>query len=495
MKQGKVYLVGGGPGDSKLITVKGREAIEKADVIIYDRLVNPQLLAYAKADCELIFGGKLPKRHFLRQEQLNALLVKKAREGKVVVRLKGGDPGVFGRVGEEAEELKKAGIDYEIVPGITSGIAAPIYAGIPVTHRDYGTSFAMVTAHGKANDGKPVINFESLVGIDTIAFYMGIANLSYISENLIQHGKTPNTPVILLQWGTYGRQQQLEGRLDTIAKQAEAVKFQNPAIILVGDIVKVRDKMSWFEHKPLVGRHILLARTSNQESTLKQQLEEQGAEVIDFPKWKKTPAPIDQTKVAKLTTYNSIYFSSPEVIEDFFEIIMENEIDIRTIQATFYVESVKSQALLKKRGLLAKIEKVDAIAGENGLIVKEKLSYEEKIETKHDIFVTSIKEIDPNSVEVFQRTMDSLRFDTLIYPSSNSVHALHEGLEKCDLEPEQIVRGLTTCCLGNHTKQELAGLGMKVDVMPSSPSVAAFVKAFIDEHTLEEERKWMQLSM
>src|SRR3982750_4064290 len=196
MSKGKVFLVGAGPGDIGLITVKGLEAIKQAEVILYDRLANPKLLDFASADCEFIYCGKLPDKHTLRQEGINDLLVQKALEGKIVVRLKGGDPGVFGRVGEEAEALANRKIPFEIVPGISSGMAAPLYAGIPVTHRQFGETFAVVTAHSQSKEGKPILDWKSLAnGIDTIAFYMGVANLPYICENLIANGKSKDTPV------------------------------------------------------------------------------------------------------------------------------------------------------------------------------------------------------------------------------------------------------------------------------------------------------------
>lgn len=213
-------------------------------------------------------------------------------EGKTVVRLKGGDPGVFGRVGEEADALSKNGIIFEIIPGISSGMAAPLYAGIPVTHREFGETFAVVTAHDKSKEGKPSLDWQGLAsGIDTIAFYMGIANLSYICKNLIQFGKPATTPVILIQWGTFGRQKTLEGTLETIAEKADEVKFTNPAITLVGNIISLRDKMNWFEKKPLFGRQILLARTGVTQSEMAKELADQGADVYEFPKWKKPPSP------------------------------------------------------------------------------------------------------------------------------------------------------------------------------------------------------------
>lgn len=247
MPKGKVYLVGAGPGDPKLITVYGMECVRKADVILYDHLANKALLQYAKKEAELIFCGKLPGKHHIIQENIHQLLVEKASEGKTVIRLKGGDPCVFGRGGEEAEILAEHGIDYEIVPGITSGIAAPEYAGIPVTHRDYASSFAIVTGHGHT-DKADSLNWQALAqGIDTIAFYMGIGNLGYICQKLIENGKNPETPVAVIQWGTMEKQKTVTGDLIRIEKKVVAEEVTHPAIILVGEVVRLRNKIKWLK--------------------------------------------------------------------------------------------------------------------------------------------------------------------------------------------------------------------------------------------------------
>jgi uroporphyrin-III C-methyltransferase len=244
---GKVYLVGAGPGDPELITVKGLKSIQQADVILYDRLINDELLSYAKPDAELIYCGKLPDYHLLQQETINHFLVKYAKEGNVVTRLKGGDPFVFGRGGEEAEALAKHGIDFEIVPGITAGIAAPAYAGIPVTHRDYGSSFAFITGHrkkGEDDDHK----WDALAkGIDTLAIYMGVKNLPYIQQKLLQHGKNPETPVAFIHWGTCKDQKTVVSTLEAAVDTAAKEKIENPSLIIIGEVVKMRQKISWFE--------------------------------------------------------------------------------------------------------------------------------------------------------------------------------------------------------------------------------------------------------
>lgn len=250
MKKGTVYLVGAGPGDIKLMTLYGLECIQKADVIAYDRLINKELLSFAKEGAELIYVGKLPGKHALIQEEIHDLLIEKAKSGKSVTRLKGGDPCVFGRVGEEAEVLAENGISFEIVPGVTSGIAAPAYAGIPVTHRDYATSFTIVTGHVKEDKRMAGINWSALAaGSDTIAFYMGVANLSQICDKLIQHGKSPTTPVAVIQWGTTELQHTVTGDLLTIEDIVAKADISHPAIIIVGEVVRLRDKIKWFKEQ------------------------------------------------------------------------------------------------------------------------------------------------------------------------------------------------------------------------------------------------------
>lgn len=246
---GKVYLVGAGPGDPELITLKALKCIQKADVILYDRLVNKELLTYAKKGAELIYCGKLPDFHLMKQETINHFLIRYAKNGKVVTRLKGGDPFVFGRGGEEAEALAKQKIPFEIVPGITSGIAAAAYAGIPVTHRELSSSVAFVTGHHK-NDAKEDEKWESLAkGIDTLAIYMGVNNLPYIKEQLLKYGKKEDTPVALVHWGTTEVQKTVTGTLSTILDIAKEEKIQNPSMIIIGEVVRCREKIKWFEEK------------------------------------------------------------------------------------------------------------------------------------------------------------------------------------------------------------------------------------------------------
>ncbi|MCP3739584.1 uroporphyrinogen-III C-methyltransferase [Rossellomorea sp. BNER] len=256
---GKVYLVGAGPGDPDLITVKALKCIQVADVILYDRLVNKSLLDAANPDATLVYCGKLPSHHLMKQETIHHLLVKYAKQGKVVTRLKGGDPFVFGRGAEEAEVLVKSGISFEVIPGITAGIAAPAYAGIPVTHRNMGSSFAVITGHGR--EGKPNgINWGQIAGsVDTLLIYMGIGNLAAICDELRNHGKNPNTPVALIHWGTTTEQRTVTGTLRTIVDIVNKEKIENPSMIVIGEVVRLRDKIAWFKERDLTETHLVLA--------------------------------------------------------------------------------------------------------------------------------------------------------------------------------------------------------------------------------------------
>lgn len=485
MMKGKVYLVGAGPGDEGLITVKGLKAIQKAEVILYDRLLNPKLLESAPADCEFIFCGKLPNNHILKQEMINEILVQKALEGKTVVRLKGGDPGVFGRVGEEAEVLSSAKIPFEIIPGITSGIAAPLYAGIPVTHREYGVSFTIVTAHDQSKDGKPSIDWSGLVkSSETIAFYMGISNLSYICRNLIQHGKPTSTPVILIQWGTYGRQRTLQGTLADIVQKVAENGFTNPAITLVGDIVALREKLHWFEKKPLYGRQVLLARTGTEKSLLAQMLREQGADVIEFPKWVKREAPVNENILSKVHLYGQILFTSPESVNDFFELLIKRNIDIRDIKASLYTTSSKSIKSLKKRGFIGfsyqtmnRFGKL-LVVGERNLNEINRWKLEQA--GGYDVLLTSENKIDERFIPVMKQMIHEASIDTVIFPSSSSVDGVMQSGKLYGIETRKLLNNRQFYCMGKSSWERAVAWGIHPDCTAVKPGVSDLIQKLIE---------------
>ncbi|MGC8666965.1 MAG: uroporphyrinogen-III C-methyltransferase [Chthonomonadales bacterium] len=289
---GTVYLVGAGPGDPGLLTVRGAEVLKRADVVIYDRLVHPQLLRHAPHDAELVYVGKEASRHTLRQEEINALIVQKAQEGKIVCRLKGGDPFVFGRGGEEAEACVAASIPFEVVPGVTSAVAAPAYAGIPVTHREAASSFLVATGHEDPSKTESRLRWEHLAhAADTLIFLMGVENLATIAGRLLAAGKDAHTPVALIRWGTWRRQEVLESTLGQVEADVRKTGFGPPAVTIVGPVVGLRAALRWFDTKPLFGKRIVVTRAREQASSLSALLEEQGAEALEFPLIRVVPLP------------------------------------------------------------------------------------------------------------------------------------------------------------------------------------------------------------
>ena len=282
MSRGRVYLVGAGPGDPELLTLKGLRLIRTADVIAYDRLIDTRLLAQARPDADLIDVGKAPGSR--SQKDINSILVGYAQEGKKVVRLKGGDPFVFGRGGEEAQALNDAGVKFEIVPGVTSAIAAPAYAGIPLTHRDHASSFTVVTGRAAPDGRSGGIDWSTLAAVPgTLVFLMAWRNLDHIASRLIDAGKPADTPSAVVSWGTQPWQRTVEGRLDSIAESARSAGLHSPATLVIGSVVELRESLSWFETLPLFGRRVLVTRTRSQASTLSGRLSEMGAFPIEVP--------------------------------------------------------------------------------------------------------------------------------------------------------------------------------------------------------------------
>lgn len=332
---GKVYLIGAGPGDPGLITVKGRESIEAADVVVYDFLAAPALLSFANTKAELIYVGKKGGDHTLSQEGINSLLVEKASQGLTVARLKGGDPFIFGRGGEEAEVLIDAGIPFEIVPGVTSAIAAPAYAGIPLTHRKYTSTVAFVTGHEDPDKDSSSIDWDTLAtGIGTLVFLMGVKNLPRIVEKLIAHGRTADTPVALVRWGTTLNQKTVTGTLETIVDEVRKAGLRSPAVIVVGDVVRLRKTMRWFEDKPLFGKRIVVTRARSQASDLVDRLQKMGAECLEYPTIEIVP-PEDNLQLDKaievLDTFDWLVFTSVNGVNRFFQRLFETGHDCRAL--------------------------------------------------------------------------------------------------------------------------------------------------------------------
>ncbi len=318
---GKVFLIGAGPGDPGLITVKARDVLGRADVVIYDYLASKRLLEYAPAGAEQIYVGKKAGCHTMAQEDINRLIVERAGEGKVVARLKGGDPFVFGRGGEEAEELAAAGIPFEIIPGITSGIAAAAYAGIPLTHRRYTTDVAFITGHEDPEKEKSAIAWDKIsTGVGTLVFFMGVKTLPHIVEKLVANGRSPETPCAVIRWGTTPKQETVVGCLSDIVGLVNKRGLRPPAITVVGEVVSLRESLSWFENKPLFGKRIVVTRTREQASELVQKLEELGADCEEFPTIRIVPPdswePLDSV-IRGIEGFDWVIFTSVNGVKNF----------------------------------------------------------------------------------------------------------------------------------------------------------------------------------
>ncbi|MBC8139668.1 MAG: uroporphyrinogen-III C-methyltransferase [Fibrella sp.] len=375
---GSVFLIGAGPGDPGLLTIAGRDALTRADVVIYDRLAHPSLLQYAPPDAERIFVGKQSARHFVKQEDTNDLMVRFAKEGKTVVRLKGGDPFVFGRGGEEAEYLRERGVPFRIVPGVTSAIAAPAYAGIPVTHRDAASSFAVITGHERddsresgtrdAGEAEGRRRWDHIAhAADTLVFLMGVESLAENAQKLIENGRSPETPVALIQWGTWTKQRVVTGTLADIAEVARAAGITAPAVTVVGDVVRYREAIRWFDSGPLFGKRVLVTRAREQASALSEKLRLLGAEPIEFPTIRIEP-PADSyagldAALGALAPYDWLVFTSANGVAHTFDRLFATGRDARVLG------SVKIAAIgpatadaLRERGILADFVPTEFVA-------------------------------------------------------------------------------------------------------------------------------------
>src|SRR5436853_912801 len=336
-KGGKVYLVGAGPGDLGLVTLRAKERIERADVIVYDHLANPEMLGWARHDAEIVYAGKKAGEHALTQDEINELLVEKARAGKEVVRLKGGDPFVFGRGAEEAKAIAEGGIAFEIVPGITSAIAGPAYAGIPVTHRAENSHVTFFTGHEDPSKTKSAIDYAALAKLGgTQVMLMGVQRIDGIAKEMMANGMRRDLPVALVRWATTGRQATLIGTLENIGQRVAEAEFEAPAVAVFGDVVALQKDLNWYERRPLSGKRIVVTRTRKQAGAITSQLRALGADVFELPTIRIEP-PTDLREFAELVqdahSYDWIVFTSPNGVDAFFEIFFKLYDDAREIGA------------------------------------------------------------------------------------------------------------------------------------------------------------------
>ena len=390
MQQGIVYLLGAGPGDPGLITVRGRELVEMAEVLVYDALSSAEMLNWAPAACERIFVGKRASRHALPQEEINALLVRLGRAGKKVVRLKGGDPYVFGRGGEEADALHEAGIPFEVVPGVTSAIAGPAYAGIPVTHRGYCTQFTVFTGHEGENKKASSLDLRGIAEAQgTKIMLMGMRKLADVCEALIGYGQEPSVPAAAVQWATTGIQRTVTGTVKTLPARVQKAGLGAPAVVVIGDVVKERESLNWFEKLPLFGKRIVVTRTRAQAGELSARLRRLGAEVLEMPVIRIAP-PSNRREFAESVvhahTYDWLVFSSPNGVERFFQAFFAVYRDIRSIGgARIAAIGPGTEAKLREYGLAVDVMPKKFVA--EGLVKAFRDAREEIGTIEHSTFL------------------------------------------------------------------------------------------------------------
>ncbi|WP_219837987.1 uroporphyrinogen-III C-methyltransferase [Paenibacillus sp. R14(2021)] len=514
--KGKVYLVGAGPGDPKLITVRGRECIGLCDVIVYDRLASPRLLRYLKPGAKKIYVGKLPDRHTMKQEDINQLLVDLALEGKIVTRLKGGDPTIFGRVGEEAELLQQHGIEFDIVPGITSAIAVPAYAGIPVTHRDLASSLSIITGHESPDKLDQSIHWDKVtLATGTLVFLMGVAKIGYIAEQLVKHGKPASTPVALIRWGTRVEQRTITGTLETIEAIVKAAKFKPPAVIVVGDVVLQREKLQWYENKPLFGTRVLVTRARAQSSDLVERIEEFGGEPCEFPVIEtREPQNLEtlallQAAMADAPSYDWIMFTSVNGVDYFFDWLKKLRIDIRQFhRARIAAVGPKTAEALEKHGILVDMlpvkfqaeDLLDSLAenlvpGQRVLLPRGDLAREVLPRTLKD------KGLQPVEIDVYETViaqdqdedvLDLLRsggIHVITFASSSTVTNFLELLRRMGVEkPLDLLQGIDIACIGPVTARTAADAGLNVTIQPEDATIDGLIEA-IAESRLKHRTK------
>ncbi|MCG6911875.1 MAG: uroporphyrinogen-III C-methyltransferase [Deltaproteobacteria bacterium] len=503
-RRGIVYLVGAGPGDPGLITLKGRQCIQRADVVVYDYLAAESLLRHAKSDAELIYVGKKGGDHTLSQSRINALLVEKASQGLVVTRLKGGDPFIFGRGGEEVEVLIEAGISFEVVPGVTSAVAAPAYAGIPLTHRKFTSTVAFVTGHedpGKASSG---IDWKALAsGIGTLVFFMGVKNLKYIVNQLMRHGLTPERPAALIGWGTTPRQTTVTGTLGTIEKEAGKAGMKPPALIVIGDVVRLRERMKWFEKRPLLGRRIVVTRARKQASGFLQMLTDAGADCLECPTIKVVPPESWQAldrAVDRIAGYDWLVFTSVNGVTFFFERIFNAGLDSRSLQGiqVAAIGPATAERLMdygircdiipenyRAESMAAAFEKV-AIADKSVLLPRAREARSvlpealTRMGARVDEVIAYVTEVEDRNGGTLIDNLEKGNVDCITFTSSSTVKNF-KRLLPADKFPA-LVGKTTIACIGPITAATAEALGFDVHIVAREYTIPGLYGAIVDHY-------------
>lgn len=500
--KGKVYLIGAGPGDPGLFTLRGVACLREADVIVYDYLANPRLLSYAKHDAELIYVGKKGgDADAATQTEIDRLLIDKALAGKVVARLKGGDPFIFGRGGEEGEELFQAGIPFEVVPGITSAIAVPAYAGIPLTHRDYASTVAILTGHEDPSKQTSVIAWDKVAtGVGTLVFLMGCSNLPTIVDKLLGYGRSKETPAAVMHWGTKPEQETVTGTLENIVALAQMRGMGPPAVLVVGDVVRLRERLNWFERRPLFGKRILVTRTREQAGRFGELLEGQGAEVLEVPLIEIVPPkswePLDQA-IGWLESYQWVIFTSANGVDAFFCRLRELRRDARRLGAARIcaigpatADALERYAVIpdvvpaefRAEGVIEALKPYD-LQGAKILLPRAEVARDllpkdlEQRGATVDV-VPVYRTVKSNrSAELLKPLLKNRKIDLVTFTSSSTVTNFVEALGQEDLKA--LCEGVRVACIGPITRETAERFGLPIDIVPKQYTIPSLVDAIV----------------
>jgi uroporphyrinogen III methyltransferase/synthase len=505
IKPGKVFLVGAGPGDPTLITVKGLNILGRAEVVVYDYLASKKLLKHVPETAELVYAGKKGNvHHAFTQAEISRMLVDYAKAGKMVVRLKGGDPFIFGRGGEEIEELVAAGVAFEVVPGVTSATAAATYAGIPITHRDYTSSVAFITGHEDPTKDDSRVAWDKIsTGIGTLVFYMGIKNLSSIAENLIKNGRDPHCLVAVIRWASTPEQRTVVGTLETIAEIVRAADIKPPALVVVGEVVKLRETINWFEKRPLFGKRILVTRTREQASELVTLLEENGADclegstiaLVEPESWEE----IDKA-LAKIGDYDWLVFTSINAINFFFRRLGEKGLDARDLKGpkiavvgtatadSLYAYGIKADLLPKEftgEGLAETLLE-QGVTGQKILIPRALEAREilpEKLQEGGALVDVApvYRNVRPDDYALVREALEEKQIDMVTFTSSSTVRNFLEMLAiKSDDDFKRLLGEVKIAVIGPITARTALQSNLRIDVQPETYTIAAMVDAIVD---------------
>ena len=510
-KQSKpmVYLVGAGPGDPGLITVRGKQLLERAEVIIYDYLASKKLLKYVPKDAEFIYAGKRGGvKHTHTQAEINQMLIDRALSGRLVVRLKGGDPFIFGRGGEEIEEIVKAGIPFEVVPGVTSATAAATYAGIPITHREYTSTVAFVTGHEDPTKKGSKIAWDKLAtGVGTIVVYMGIKNLESITQKVIKYGRDPQTPVAVVRWASTSEQRTVVGNLENIAEVVRKNNIKPPSLVIIGEVVNLRDTINWYEKRPLFSKKVVVTRTRDQASELVNLLENYGAECIEYPTIsleKVDSYEILDKSLAEIDSYHWVLFTSINAVDYFFNRLFELGKDVRDLKGpkVAAVGKVTAEALAGrgiKADLLPEEFTGDGLAetliseGVTGLhilipralkareILPERLSDAGAKVTVAPVYQNVLPKSSGGEQlkDDLRQALEEKSIDMVTFTSSSTVKNFVALLDISPNELQKLMSGVAVATIGPITAKTAENYGLKPDVQPAEYTIPGLVESIV----------------